>query len=94
MTFSSSSRLPSIVLHTAFGGVPLLGAASNAMLMGADGASTGQVRINFLAAASNLGGTASLVYGVFAGNETAVNTGLGLLGASAVTAGISCASLM
>ena len=92
VTFSAA-RGPSIVTWTACGAIPVLGAGVNVLGASADHASTTSARFNVLGAGANLAGTASLAYGLLAGNSTATNAGLGLLGVSGLVAGTTCAAL-
>lgn len=84
-----------VVLMTGAGALPGVGAVVNFMAM----VGTGINNNNTLSMAclggsvANIAGTATAAVGLFTGNSTATNVGLGLLGASALTAGIATASL-
>lgn len=71
------------------GTVPLLGAGTNAMIDGATGLDGNRTysKVSWTGFASNLAGTASLVGGIAYGSNTAIYSGLALLGISGVTAG-------
>lgn len=89
-----TARLPSIATFTVTGAVPILGAGINYLAGSADGAGRGDARVSLLGIGGNLAGTASLAYGLIAGNSTATNAGLGMLGFSGLAAGYVCASAM
>lgn len=89
-----TARLPSITTFAVTGAVPVLGAGVNYLAGSADGAGRGDAGMSLLGIGSNLVGTASLAYGLIAGNSSATQAGLGMLGFSGLAAGYVCASAM
>ncbi len=93
-TLGSSDPVDDVFMAVA-GGVPLVGSLANVMLgygasrNGMDNLSLACVGGGF----ANLAGTITAGLGLAAGNSTATCVGLGMLGASALTAGIVSASI-
>lgn len=84
-----------IALGAFAGAVPVVGAGVNFVAMIGAGVNRKDnlAMGNLAGAGANVAGTLSLAGGLLLGNSTATYVGLGLLGASGVTAGLTAAAL-
>ncbi len=89
------SNTGDVLLMTGAGALPGVGAAANFMAMIGTGINNQETLSMACLGGSvaNIAGTATAAVGLFTGNSTATKIGLGMLGASALTAGLATASL-